>query len=235
MASKQVDLPNIGMVTLTKRRSSKNIRLSYTSDGVIKVSLPYFVPYQAAIAFVKNKSEWLAKHRPEVPDKLKQSDRIGKAHRLNFTISDTSRPSVRVTHTQINVTVPEGRRIDDEQVQEVAIRGSHRALKKEANQLLPQRIDLLAKKNGFNYSSVEVKRLTSRWGSCSQHKEITLNTYLMQLPWDLIDYVILHELVHTEHLNHSPDFWYRFEQVRPDAKKLRKELKKHKTIVEPSR
>lgn len=236
MAAKQIDLPDIGTVILTKRSSSKSIRLSYMSDGIIRVSLPPFVPYQAGINFVKNSTEWLEKHKPDKPSELEQNDRIGKAHRLIFSYSDTaSRPSVRVTNTQINITLPRGMSISDPQSQNAAIRGAHKALKKEAGQLLPQRLDQLAKQYGFEYNSVTSKRLSSRWGSCSQHKDIILNTYLMQLPWDLIDYVIIHELVHTEHLNHSADFWHRFEQIRPDAKRLRKRLKQHKTAIEPTK
>lgn len=227
-------LPDIGTVILTKRKASKNIRLSYTSDGLIRVSLPFYIPFSAGIDFVKKKSEWLAKHRPEAIEKLSNLDRIGKAHKLNFSYSETSsRPSVRVSNTQINITLPRGMNIEDQAAQEVAVRGANKALKKESAQLLPQRLATLANQYGFNYSSVDVKRLSSRWGSCSQHKEIILNIYLMQLPWDLIDYVIIHELVHTEHLNHSTEFWNRFEQIRPNAKKLRRQLRDYKTVVIP--
>lgn len=234
MASKQVDLPDIGKVTLTKRQSSRNIKLTYATDGSIKVSLPIYVPYQVGISFVKNKAKWLAENKPELDADIEPNDRIGKAHKVNFSISDiASKPSVRVTNTQINVTIPKGVSVEDKNVQETAKRGAYKALKKEANQLLPQRLSQIAQKNGFEYSSVEVKRLTSRWGSCSQHKDIILNIYLMQLPWFLIDYVLIHELVHTEHLNHSADFWKRFEQILPNAKALRKELRNHKTAVTP--
>ena len=234
MASKEVYLPEIGKIALTKRRSSKNIKLSYSSDGIIKVSLPIFVPYQAGINFVIKNQAWLEDHRPGEQVVLEQGDRIGKAHRLNFAYSDkASRPSVRVTNTQINVSVPLGHSFSGSDVQTVAIRGAHKALSKEASQLLPQRLDQLAKANRFEYQSVKAKRLTTRWGSCSNTKEIILNIYLMQLPWDLIDYVIIHELVHTEHMNHSISFWQRFEQILFNAKALRKRLKQYQTKITP--
>jgi predicted metal-dependent hydrolase len=53
----------------------------------------------------------------------------------------------------------------------------------------------------------------------------------MQLPWDLIDYVLLHELVHTEHLHHGAGFWQRFDQVLPGAKQKRKALRAYKPSV----
>jgi hypothetical protein len=55
----------------------------------------------------------------------------------------------------------------------------------------------------------------------------------MQLPWQLIDYVLLHELTHTKHLNHGDDFWQEFLRHEPAAKALRKIIKTHKPILEP--
>ncbi len=233
-AKKVVSIPDIGEVTLAKRRGNTNIRLSYTRTGHIRVSLPYFVPYEAGISFVKSKKDWLQKHRPAPSVLLAHGDRIGKAHRLRFNPKqETSSVSVRVKDNQVIVLCPADMPHTHTKVQQAVKRGAHRALKKEADQLLPQRLQTLAQTHSFSFRSVETKRLSSRWGSCSQHREIVLNTYLMQLPWHLIDYVIIHELVHTEHLNHSVDFWQRFEEVLPNAKALRKELKKHPTDIRP--
>lgn len=205
--------------------------MSFTSEGTLRVSLPYWVPYQAGIDFARDRKEWIVKHQPAQKTHLNDGDRIGKAHRLEFIKGTGSKASVRVSITKIIVTHPSSLAITSPIVQKTAERGALKALKKESDQLLPQRVASLATKHGFIYTSVTCKRLSSRWGSCSQEKEITLNTYLMQLPWELIDYVILHELVHTEHLNHSDAFWARFAQVLPDAKARRKLLKAHKTAV----
>lgn len=234
-AKKVVSIPGIGEVTLTKRRGNTNIRLSYTRTGEIKVSLPYFVPYQAGVNFVKTKTDWLQKHRPAPAAQLSHGDRIGKAHQIQILRSAAAnKPSVRVIHRKINTTLPAHAEPYEPDAQKAIQRGALRALKQEADQLLPQRLDQLAKKYNFSYRSVSTKRLTSRWGSCSQHADIILNIYLMQLPWHLIDYIIIHELVHTEHLNHSAAFWERFEQIMPNAKQLRRELKQHPTSVQPA-
>lgn len=232
-AKKIVNVPDIGDVTLTKRRGNTNIRLSYSRDGSIRVSLPYLVPYQAGVAFVRSKKAWLEAHKPKLQPALKHGDHIGKSHQLHFSYSSTAaRPQARLRGTQIILSLPPD--AAEESIQAAALRGAHRALKQEADRLLPQRVSHLAEKHGFSYASLTTKRLTSRWGSCGQQKNIVLNTYLMQLPWDQIDYVIVHELVHTEFLNHSPEFWARFEQVMPDAKKRRRALKSHPTIVQPT-
>lgn len=234
MASKQVEIDGIGPVTLYKKRGNSHIRLSFTRNGLIRVSLPYWVPYQAGIQFALSRKDWIDKHRPASAGLIEDQHRIGKAHRVAFVSSDVIKPSVRVSDNQIRVLHPAASLPTLPSVQAAAERGALKALKLEAEQLLPQRLAALAGTHGFSYKSVGVKRLNSRWGSCSQHKDITLNLYLMQLPWHLIDYVLVHELVHTEHLNHSAAFWKRFQGVLPDAKQRRKEMKQYRTAIQPS-
>lgn len=232
MPQKTTEIVGVGEVLLVKRRGNSHIRLSFSRSGQVRVSLPFYVPYLAGIEFVKSKTDWINKHRPEKNASLQDGDRIGKAHRIKFIVSQVAKQaSVRVGSGKITVSCPVATPSTHQTVQKAAERGALKALKSEADKLLPQRLKELAAKHDFTYKSVSTKRLSSRWGSCSQTKEIVLNTYLMQLSWELIDYVILHELVHTEHLNHGEGFWARFEQVLPDAKKRRKLLKSHKTAI----
>ncbi|MDR1021991.1 MAG: M48 family metallopeptidase [Prevotellaceae bacterium] len=79
--------------------------------------------------------------------------------------------------------------------------------RRQANQFLPARIAALAVRHGFSYSKVSIKNIHSRWGSCSVQNNLNFSIYLMHLPDDLVDYVILHELCHTVHKNHGPKFW----------------------------
>lgn len=235
MASKQISLPDIGTVTLYKKRGNTNIRLSFTRDGSLRVSLPYWLPYQAGVQFALSKKDWIIKHQPERPVSLRHSDRIGKAHRLVINPGASGqKATVRVARNLITVSCPANTHPEHQTIQAAAVRGAIKALKLEAEALLPQRLDQLARRHGFSYASCEIKRLSSRWGSCGQQKNITLNLFLMQLPWQLIDYVLLHELTHTEHLNHSDGFWQRFEQVLPGAKSFRKQLKEHRTMIVPA-
>jgi predicted metal-dependent hydrolase len=76
--------------------------------------------------------------------------------------------------------------------------------------------------------------MKSRWGSCDQHRNIVLNLFLIQLPWEQIDYVLLHELTHTEVLRHGPDFWRAMERVLSDVKQLRKAVRSAQPRVHDS-
>ena len=80
-------------------------------------------------------------------------------------------------------------------------------LRAQAKQFLPARVELLARKFGFRFNKITVKDIRSRWGSCSAASNLNFSIYLMNLPDDLVDYVILHELCHTVHRNHGARFW----------------------------
>ncbi len=224
MSQKKVLIPEIGEVILAKRRGSTHLRLSINAKGVVRVGMPYWTPYSVGISFARDRADWINKHlSSRTTSDFKSGDRIGKAHVLNITHDGSiNTPKSRVTATEINVASPHP--AGHELTQKKVIEACHRALKQESENLLPQRLAYLAGKHGFEYKSVRIRSLTSRWGSCSSQRVITLSYFLIQLPWELIDYVLLHELVHTEHMNHANGFWSQFEQILPGAKKLRKQV-----------
>ena len=77
------------------------------------------------------------------------------------------------------------------------------------------------------------KHNKSNWGSCSSDKRITLSYYLCQLPPHLIDYVLLHELLHTKYLHHGKEFWAEMEKLLPGTIEFKRDIKAHKPRVEP--
>lgn len=89
------------------------------------------------------------------------------------------------------------------------------ALRKVAENVLPERLQKLAERYSFEYSSVRIKHNSSNWGSCSRKGNINLNLNLVRLPDDLRDYVILHELCHLRHPDHGPGFHALLESLCP--------------------
>lgn len=233
MATKQIIIPEIGDVTLYKRRGNRSMRLSIGLNGEVRVSLPYWLPYAAGAEFARSKAGWIAANRSSAKT-LKHGEAIGKAHRLYFEPrAAIQKVSSRVTHTEIRISHPASHTYTDQAVQKIAQKASIKALYKEAETLLPQRLRTLAEQRGFTYRSVSVKQLKSRWGSCNSDQEITLNVFLMQLPWHLIDYVLLHELTHTRIMQHGTPFWEELERHLPNAKGLRKQISVYQPILSP--
>lgn len=228
MAQKNFTLPEIGEVIVAKRRGSRHIRLSLRPDGKIRVGIPPYLPYAAGLQFAQARKDWIIKHQAGQPAvMLKDGDLIGKSHRLRLVNGD--KLSSRLKASELVISVPAS--TDMRRLQLTIVKASERALMKQAEHLLPQRLELLAARHNYAYKGLTVKKLTSRWGSCSSTKQITLNYFLMQLPWELIDYVILHELVHTKYMNHSRDFWDELTLRLPDAKARQKLIKRYKTAI----
>jgi predicted metal-dependent hydrolase len=136
-----------------------------------------------------------------------------------------------VVNWKIFVKYPSDINVRDEQIQNGIRRGIERALRIEAAEYLPARTAWLAKKTGFKYRGLVINSLKSRWGACTRDNNISLNVHLMRLPSRLIDYVIVHELCHTEQKNHSKRFWNLMEKVMPGAKVLKKELSGYQTKI----
>lgn len=234
MATKQIDIPQIGPVTLYKRRGNRSLRLTISAGGEVRVSLPYWVPYKAGEQFAISKSRWIAANRTKSSRALAHGHGIGKAHRLYFEQQAmATQVNARIVANEVRVSFPTKYSERDIIVQQAAHRASIRALRKEAATLLPQRLAALAGQMGYHYNSVTIKQLKSRWGSCNTNKEITLNLFLMQLPWHLIDYVLVHELVHTKVMRHGAPFWKEFEEYMPDAKALRKQMSVYQPTLSP--
>ncbi|MEK7615761.1 MAG: M48 family metallopeptidase [Patescibacteria group bacterium] len=95
----------------------------------------------------------------------------------------------------------------------------------ELLRLLEHRIDVYNRHYRFDFYGIKLKRMKSRWGSCSRKKNLNFNTKLALLPMHLIDYVIVHELCHLREFNHSRKFWELVALTLPDWKSLRKELR----------
>ena len=96
---------------------------------------------------------------------------------------------------------------------------------------LVDRLNYLAVKYGFQYNRVFIKNQKTRWGSCSGKNNINLNVNLVRLPNELIDYTILHELVHTRIKNHGQQFWAQLDRLLGDARQLDRALNEYSLLL----
>lgn len=225
MAQKVIIVPDIGTVTFQKRAGTRSLRL-HIQGSRVKVTLPTRVPYALAEKFLKSRKQWVLDNL-QPTTVINDGAYIGKQHRVKVQHKPISRPSTRVTDTSIDISLPDGLGNQSSEAQRIIFKACDKALMQETTRLVIPRLQDLAYEHGFTMKSANVKRLRSRWGSCDSNKNITLNSYLVQLPWPLIDYVLVHELAHIRHLNHSPAFWREVAAIIPDYKERRKQTKTH--------
>ncbi len=230
MNSKQFVLDEQVTITIAKRSSNRQMRLTINGDGTVRVSMPKWVPYAQGVRFAKSRLNWIKAKIPERTT-ISQGQKVGKSHRLMFKPTDKQTITTRLTELEAVVFCPKGKSIIDDDVQSAAKKVIKKALQSQGSQLLPMRLQQLAEKYNYSYSSVKVKSLKTRWGSCDNHKNITLNLYLMELPWELIDYVLLHELNHTLVMQHGPKFWQELKLKLPNYLELKRQLRTYSTLV----
>ncbi|HUV50202.1 MAG TPA: YgjP-like metallopeptidase domain-containing protein [Anaerolineae bacterium] len=118
-----------------------------------------------------------------------------------------------------------------EKAHDVFIKNSIEIDRAEAKKKLVYRLNELSEKHDFNYNKVFIRNQKTRWGSCSARNNISLNMKLVRLPGEMIDYVLLHELVHTRIKNHANGFWAELNRLDGDAKEKNKKMNEYKMFL----
>jgi predicted metal-dependent hydrolase len=90
----------------------------------------------------------------------------------------------------------------------------------KATEKIKPRIKKWSKETGLSFSELKIRKLDKRWGSCTPSNNILINIDAIKLPFSLIDYLIVHELVHTKIKNHSKEFWAELSKHIPNWKEL---------------
>jgi len=109
----------------------------------------------------------------------------------------------------------------------VLLAGNLKFTEKESAEKILKRFEGLAKRSDFTYNSVVLRENKTSWGSCSPGNDIRLNIKLARLPDKLIDYVIMHELVHTRIKDHRKGFWDSLSGFIPEARELDRVLRRY--------
>jgi len=171
-------------------------------------------------------------------------ERSKRARHLNITVKPfegirvavpfrfSYREAEKIVHSNIDWIKKRQERIKEaRQKYEPLLKKSTEIDKTSAKKFLIERLNELSKMNGFSYNTVFIRNQKTRWGSCSAKNNISLNMKLVLLPEELHDYVILHELVHTQIKNHSSKFWERLDKFVGDAKSCQSKLNEYGLLL----
>lgn len=148
------------------------------------VKVPLGTPDSMAIAFLKEKREWI----------LKQISKIEKQDELAKAMGPLSADDIK-------------------------------SIKGKAKVLIPDRVEYYSKLSGISYNRIFIRLQKTRWGSCSRDGNLNFNCLLVLMPLEILDSVVVHELCHRKHMDHSKAFYDEVLRFFPDYKRCDKWLK----------
>ena len=205
------------------RSNRKTVCIQLSSEGALIVRAPRRCPRAYIDAFVESKADWITAHQGQVLERNARRDafRFREGDRFSLcgeTVTVQIRPGCPLELKDGVLSLPEG-----------DISGSREAILRRARLLggpwLRERLDRWAGQMGLAYRALKFSTARTRWGSCSRDGVIRISLWLLFAPEKCIDYVLIHELSHLRHFDHSPAFWAEVERVLPDWKARRKALR----------
>lgn len=217
----------------------KSLKINICRQKGVEVVLPRRMAHRHAEDFIRKNQPWILRHikklgldQPLVlPDEI-TLDALDKTWQVQYRLTRGSYYTLRDNGNTLILSCPG----DSTQFPVPAtslnndhypsIRGKlNQWLRQQARQTLPQWLDDMSTHCNLPYKKPGIRSQRTRWGSCSIHGNISLNDRLMFLSPALVEYVMIHELCHTRHLDHSADFWDLVASYCPDFKLFNSALK----------
>jgi predicted metal-dependent hydrolase len=226
------------------RSKRKTLALIVKPDGSLLVRAPLRASKAVIEEFVQKNKEWIEKQQAKALATLPPAPRqyvpgetflyLGTSYLLEivegqreqlllngtFKLAAFHHDSPRHLHlTQVQVSAAEW--------EGDAAKAFEHWYREQARRVLPERVELFARQYNFHYKGVRITSARTRWGSCSATGALSFSWRLILAPLPVVDYVVIHELVHTIFHNHSKQFWQKVKTILPDYQEHRKWLRDH--------
>ena len=200
---------------ILERKRVKHARIRVNENKSVRVIVPDSFSDQEIDALLNQKEKWIAEKLAFFNDRKKSialhSNQIlflGEKYSF-YHFSDLKRKII-INHE--HKTIRSGLELLNPAILEKWYR-------KQARKIILERLETYSNKHGFVYNKVFIRAQKSKWGNCSAKKNLSFNWRLIKAPLYVIDYIVVHELVHTEILNHTKQFWMKLKLIFPDYKK----------------
>ena len=223
-------------VEIWRRSYQRTMNLTVRPDGRVRVTCGKRLTIRQIERFVGESQTFIKKRLSEIeelrarfPAKQYLSDEnflfFGETWPLQLVW--TWKPKVKVVAAErlLEMLAPLTSTSDERR------KAMNRFFKKQAVLHLRERVDFFAARMGLIPSSLSIRGQRTRWGSCSSDAALSLNWKLLAAPLEVIDYVVIHELAHIRHMNHSAEFWALVAEYQPQWKTSRQWLKDHEFAI----
>lgn len=224
---------------IVKSKKRKTVGLQ-VKNGRITVRAPFYLDESYIKDLVQQKSDWLLKKQLLQQEQSALSSKeqcftdqssillLGIEKKIQLCFG--SKTAIEESESSLNICLPckVEHYLEDKKLQKIkkAIEGW---FKKRAIKLIESKVAFYSEKLRLFPTQVKVKKYKARWGSCNNKHELSFNYLLMMVPEWVIDYVVVHELCHIAHLNHSPAFWNLVEVHYPNFKAAKSWLRSNQS------
>lgn len=200
------------------RSNRKTLSLMVKSDQKVLIRAPYRTKEEEILRFLAKHETWIER-------------RVAELGQISLDLSDGAKLKLFGNEYRIErgltalgnniLYLP----VHDRMKKLVAL------LKQYSKQVMTSLTEHVSHTTGLCYSQLKISSARSRWGSCNKTGGLSYSFRIAFLPLDLIEYIVVHELCHTKHFNHSVRFWKEVEWIIPDYRNKRKTLKKYGTYM----
>jgi len=213
----------IERIVRTKR---KTIALQITDNATLIVRAPLNVSDETIMGVVSKHRKWIEKKRGEI---LSRDPKFSKKEFVNgegfLYLGKYYR--LKITRDQQEPLKLENEFLLSKEYLPIAKEVFVNWYRKKAQEKISERVEWYARKRGFRYNRVNITDAQKRWGSCSSKGNLNFSWRLIMAPLPVIDYVVVHELVHLEEKNHTKSFWNKVKMLMPDYEKHKEWIKKN--------
>ena len=212
---------------------ARHAKLQIKPYGGLEVVIPPRFPRSQVPLLVASHADW-ARHHLDQQEKLRRS--IQPPRQLSLAFDNSSTPVVYAGQPlafnyDLFAELSTQRIVIEAIEQREQIRELRGWIRRRARELFPPLLQKLATQTGLEYKRVSIRSQKTRWGSCSRQGQISLNDQLLSLPAGTVEYLMIHELCHTRHLNHSRAFWQLVESRCPAYRSHEKLLSRSRNLV----
>jgi predicted metal-dependent hydrolase len=223
-------------IIYTLRRSfrARRVRLEISERNGLVIIVPRSYPADKLPGLIKSKERWISKHLQRLsqleplpaPRKLKTGDTIPYLGRdCELIMQKNHSGEAVVLRGNKLAVIPD---LFDNGMLEASLEQWYRS---EAARLISDIANRMVSQIGIDYKRIVIRGQKTRWGSCSRRKNLSFNWKLIMAPQPVVEYVVIHELLHLKEMNHSKKFWQLVAQNCPDWREHKKWLKDHEPEI----
>ena len=218
---------------IRSKRRRRTISLQIKEDGKVVISAPYHTPKWEIEKFIKEKESWVVQKISEKEKQIKEGEKtflpgerflyLGEWYPLEIHDSDHKGLPLRLSFGNFILNKDHIGEARDLFIQ---------WYKREAKEKIVGRIDYYSHRLHLFPMGIRITNARSRWGSCSRDNRLSFSWRMIMASLPIIDYILIHELVHIREKNHSKRFWVTLESILPDYRKYRLWLKENGHLLQ---